>query len=45
MCATNYKLLAVFLETDLSNLQCDGILGLAPNSQNTKADVFLDRLY
>ena len=41
---TNYNLLGVFIETELTGLQADGILGLAPNNQGTKADIFIDWL-
>jgi hypothetical protein len=40
----NYSFLSVFTTKDLEGLQSDGILGLAPTSQNTGADHFLKRL-
>lgn len=43
-CFPNYSFLSVFEAKDLEGLQSDGILGLAPSSQNTTAELFIDRL-
>lgn len=44
-CFSDYTFLSVFKTSDLESLQSDGILGLAPSSQNTHAELFIDRLY
>jgi hypothetical protein len=37
-------MLGVFIESELEGLQSDGILGLAPNSQGTNSDIFINKL-
>ncbi len=44
-CLTDHQFLSVFLTSDLSGLQADGILGLAPSSQGTGALMFVEKLY
>ncbi|CDW83892.1 eukaryotic aspartyl protease family protein [Stylonychia lemnae] len=44
-CIINYNFLAVDQATDLSGLQCDGIIGLAPSTQFTQSDLFIDKLF
>jgi hypothetical protein len=44
-CLRNYNFLSVFNTKDLSGLQSDGILGLAPSNQGTGAELFIERLY
>lgn len=43
-CLSSYNFLSVFEAKDLQGLQSDGILGLAPSTQNTTAELFIDRL-
>lgn len=42
----DFKMLAVErTSADLSELMADGILGLAPSTQRTKASLFIEELY
>jgi hypothetical protein len=38
-------MLSVIQTVDLEGMMADGILGLAPSSQKTHADLFIDELY
>ena len=44
-CIFDYRFLAVDYTSDLEELKSDGVLGLAPSSQRTRAPVFIDELY
>eukprot|EP00347_Sterkiella_histriomuscorum_P000579 403375303 len=44
-CLNNFNFLAVFVASDLSGLQCDGIVGLSPSNQFSGSDLFIDKLY
>eukprot|EP00347_Sterkiella_histriomuscorum_P006554 403352331 len=44
-CITDYRFLAVDKTQDLDRLKADGVLGLAPSSQRTRASLFIDELY
>ena len=43
-CLKDYNFLSIFTTADLSFMQSDGVLGLAPGKQNTDSELFLDRL-
>lgn len=44
-CLNDYKLLSVYRTSQLKAMKADGILGLAPSSQRTQAQLFVERLY
>lgn len=44
-CLPNHNLLAVYLSNDLSNLEADGLLGLAPSDQGSGNNLFIEELY
>lgn len=44
-CMMQYHMLAVDSTKDLKVLKADGVVGLAPSAQRTRAKIFIDELY
>jgi len=44
-CLKDYNMLSVFMTKDLKSMKADGILGLAPSQQKTRASVFINELF
>jgi Eukaryotic aspartyl protease len=44
-CIKDFKMLSVIQTSGLEGLSADGIIGLAPSTQRTKASLFVDELY
>lgn len=44
-CVSDFKMLSVVQTSGLEGLSSDGIIGLAPSSQKTKASLFVDEMY
>lgn len=44
-CLPHHKLLGIYLSHELTELEADGVLGLAPSDQGSTSKLFVEELY